>query len=255
MCLRKILFKFFDISIFFIIINILSIFGTNLAFSQKVQSTDVIVKSKTCLYKPYLYKTFTLQNCVIFSDSNEVFELYYTPNSSGHVYTGYTRIPPLQKYQIQNAKKKCSKEARDDFVQIFKEQNKKYKVLQTCKGINQIEKHICEYFLDTKTSDFDMDGTKSFFKNFSKKFMNEIDLIKLNLTYTETQIKGTINIINKIYEIKNLKQNEYGFLEYEFPSTEVNLFSSLIVNDKQKSSLSLSGAIGGIDFRGNCKDF
>ena len=55
-----------------------------------------------------------------------------------------------------------------------------------------------------------MDETKSFFKNFSKKFMNEINLIKLNLTYTETQIRGTINIMNKIYEIKNLKQNEYG---------------------------------------------
>ena len=138
----------------------------------------------------------------------------------------------------------------------YQEQSEKYKGFQTCEGVNwNIEKHICEYFLDTKISDFDMDGTKSFFKNFSKKFMNEIDLIKLNLTYTETQIKGTINIINKIYEIKNLKQNEYGFLEYEFPSTEVNLFSSLIVNDKQKSSLSLSGAIGGIDFRGNCKDF
>jgi hypothetical protein len=85
--------------------------------------------------------------------------------------------------------------------------------------------------------------------------MDEHNLIKLNISYNKKQIKGTINILDKIYEIKNFDRNEFGFLEYEFPSTEVNLFSSLIVNDKENSSLSLSGVVGGIDYKGNCNNF
>jgi len=250
------MFKFFNINLLVIITNILLILSINTASSQQKNSTDNIVLSKTCLYKPYIYKTFTLQNCAIFANSNEVFELYYVPNSSGATYTGYTKLPPLEKHQIQNAKKKCSNESRNDFVQMLKEQSEKYKGFQTCEGVNwNIEKHICEYFLDNKIINFNMESTKSFFQNFSNKFMDELNLIKLNISYNKKQIKGTINILDKIYEIKNFDRNEFGFLEYEFPSTEVNLFSSLIVNDKENSSLSLSGVVGGIDYKGNCNNF
>ena len=210
--------------------------------------------SKTCLYKPTTYKSFMLYNCMITVNSNQVSELYYPPDSSGNVYIGYGD-PSLEKYQIQNSKNKCPVEVSNQFIEGLKYVTEEYKDNKTCAGLkHHLDTINCKYILNTKNKDFNMGNTKLLYQNFAKKIMDEFNLVKVNIFYTDSKIIGSINIKNKIYEINEFQRDKFGFLKYNFPTQE-SVFSSLIVDDSEKNYLSLSGALGSIDYEGNCDSF
>jgi hypothetical protein len=212
-------------------------------FMCVIKSSQSIEKS--CLYDFKQYRTPIFDNCYLIASKNKVFEIYISPDEG--TYSGQLDyIPFTEKSPNIRTLTNCPSQQKAIFKKMVsgmkeaqKQQCEKGKILKE-------DEKLCSFVL--RNSFINWDYTKKFFRLFANGLSNQMGIVKLKIDTSSSPMKGKLNLSTALINIKRFEKTEFGFLKGKAESS-----LNVLVNDSKKSSLSLSGGFGALDYEGSCE--
>ena len=226
--------------------------------------------AKTCLLNFENFKTPVFRNCMLIISDQNVQEVFISQNKTKNLKSGPTRaiydengmvvgvvggdiyegqfdfIPFDKKSPNFTTFSQCSSGQRKILIQMIPEMLEAIK--KQCKSdktLTKEDRKFCKFVKDNTRLNWSF--TKNFWKFYASQIYSQLGPIKFEISENSSIKSGKFNFGPSLIKIEEFKKNKYGFLN---ASTSSGL--SVLLNDNPKSSLSLYGGFGALNYKGNC---